>query len=75
LLAAFLREKPFAIRDSQSTRCPLLAATIHARATPAGNSSTTMGCRKRCSELRYPGDLLCSCFLSQALQQSCCTGR
>src|SRR5450759_1057353 len=57
LPAALLREKPSAIRDSQSTRCALLAATTHARAAPARSSSTAMGRPKRCTELLHRGSL------------------
>src|ERR1035437_11184015 len=59
LPAALLREKPSAIRDSQSTRRPFPAATTHARAARARITSTARGRRKRCTELRYPG-VLCS---------------
>jgi hypothetical protein len=57
LPAALLREKPFAIRDSQSTRRLCLAATTHARAAPARSSSTAMGRPKRCTELLHRGSL------------------
>src|ERR1019366_8141948 len=50
----------------QSTRRPFPAATTHARAAPARTSSTAMGRRNRCTELRHPGVL---CYLLSLLKR------